>query len=787
MDRWPGAAAESRVRADRILAGRYDLLAYDGLSYDSGDGAVDWHFDPVHRRKAPRTCWANVPYLDARCGDHKIIWELNRHQHWLALTRGWWLTGEPQYRQAVVDQLSSWLAANPPLIGINWASMLEIALRSIMWVWALHTIRTDDTATEPWVLDILLGLHRQLTHVEQHLSVYFSPNTHLTGEALALYVVGQVLPELVHAERWADTGRRILIEELDRQVGADGGHAERSTHYHRYTLDFYLLALLVATRSGDTAAQSRFRDGVARMAAFLRVMADDNGRTPQLGDEDGGMLWPIAGRQPHDVRDSLSLAAIVLGDPALAPWGLQEEAVWLGFATHGDRVQQWAASQGAPGLTAAHSSGRVAAPIETRVFPDTGYLVVREGAASHLVFDVGPHGYLNGGHAHADSLAMTLALNGHPFLVDPGTGTYTMDPLLRDRMRSSAAHNTLTLDGASPSIPAGPFHWHSGTDGRLESLRHNAGFAYAAGAHDGYAGARYRRTIVRVVDAGMLVVDEIGGRDRHTAQLHWHFGPDWEVACVSARQLRAQHADGTRAWFVRDSGNLWLARGDAETGLGWYSPRYGALVATWAARVTRTAHAPFEILTWIGTGEEPPSMERVHVETDGAGHAIAVRMVEGGSTRVTVTCPGEPAVRHARSCTTGEYHTDARMLHYAVRDSELVELAIADATHLLPLRDGLLSIAADDHINDLHVVVAGDVLELVACGPIPRISLQGAALTRLARVKLNGREVPVNIEGCAASLVIAASEWATPPPGVQPLQPVTGVASQQSGTVACVE
>src|SRR5438105_15478153 len=94
---------------------------------------------------------------------------------------------------------------------------------------------------QPWTVDLLLGLDRQLSHIEQNLSYYFSPNTHLLGEALALYVCGRSLPLLrCSADREA-LGRRVLLDEAHRQVSCDGGHCERSTHYHRYTLDFYLL------------------------------------------------------------------------------------------------------------------------------------------------------------------------------------------------------------------------------------------------------------------------------------------------------------------------------------------------------------------------------------------------------------------------------------------------------------------------------------------------------------------------------------------------------------------
>ena len=170
-----------------------------------------------------------MPYLEPACGDHKIIWELNRHQHWLALGRAAWLTGDPRYRARFLAELASWRDANPPLIGVNWASMLELAFRSISWLWAIHLF-ADGGADDawPWLVDLLVGLDRQLSQIERNLSYYFSPNTHLTGEALALYVAGRVLPELAASARRADTGRRVLLREIDRQIAGDGGHCERS-------------------------------------------------------------------------------------------------------------------------------------------------------------------------------------------------------------------------------------------------------------------------------------------------------------------------------------------------------------------------------------------------------------------------------------------------------------------------------------------------------------------------------------------------------------------------------
>ena len=762
LNRWPDAATEAAARADRLLDGEIDLLGYGGLRFSNppASGApIDWHFDPVHAASSPMRFWADVPYLDPEHGDHKVIWELNRHQHWLALSRARWLTGDECYAAEIRRQLADWLAANPPLTGVNWASMLELGFRSISWVWALHALLVhEQPLTEPWLVDLLVGLDRQLTHVEQNLSYYFSPNTHLLGEALALYVAGEALPELANAARWRATGRRVLMNEIAKQIAADGGHAERSTHYHRYTLDFYMLALLTARQAGDADAEAAFRDAVERLAVFLHAMADSDGRTPQIGDDDGGSLWPIARRDPKDVRDTLALAAVVLDRPELASWGVPEEVFWLAWHTHPENVQAlWSASSQ---LAAARD--RVAG-LDTHVFPDTGYVVLRDPAGSHVVFDVGPHGFLNGGHAHTDPLAVTVAVNGHSLLIDPGTATYVMDPALRDRMRSSVSHNTLTLDGQPPSMPSGPFHWRSRADARLDTWRGNPGFGWAEGSHEGYPGACHRRSIVQMPGGGTLIVDQVGGHERHSAQLHWHFDPRWEVASDGARRLRARHADGAIAWMVRDGGTIWLANGDEEAGIGWYSPAYGALVPTWAARVTRNGVAPFSMVTWIGTGHYPPSLERLPAEADPTGHALAVRVTQHGVTWLTILRPGEPPSRATRSCSAGGYHTNARLLQHAMQDNAVVSLNLADGTYALSQHDGAISVAADDYMTDLHLSLTGDTLELAASRPPARLHLQGAALERVRRARLNGRELPVVLHGRSDSLIVTGSAWSAQP------------------------
>ena len=599
---FPDSAREASIRANRILAGEYDLLGYRGLRFSKPDPSdlrdrpdrpdrpdlPDWHRDPVHDRRAPQAFWSSVPYLDPVCGDHKIIWELNRHQHWLALGRAYWLTGDATYRARAVAELTDWMQANPPLTGINWASMLELAFRSLSWLWALpFFVEPDADDPQPWTVDLLLGLDRQLAHVERNLSYYFSPNTHLLGEALALYVAGRALPELAASARRAATGRRILAIEMDRQIAADGGHCERSTHYHRYTLDFCLLALAVARATGDPMAAG-FERAADRLSSAARLLADDSGRLPHFGDDDGGTLLPLTGRAPDDARDSLAIAAALLNRPDLQIDGAVEETLWYG-ESHAFQIP------------------RAARQIASRALPETGYYVSRSANGDHLVIDAGPHGYRNGGHAHADALSLTFTTRGVPLLIDPGTACYTTDPELRDRLRSSAMHNTLTVDGRSQSLPNGPFHWTHVARARMNRWApgdHAFGFDLFDGAHDGYAPIEHRRAVLARHGDLIVVADFVDAEGRHAAAVHWHFDPRWIVE-VGGRRVTCSLRKGAAIDVVVSDGVVELFHGDAS-GLGWYSPAYGRVEPTTTVRVTRKADGPFSIATVLGLDAANP-------------------------------------------------------------------------------------------------------------------------------------------------------------------------------------
>jgi uncharacterized heparinase superfamily protein len=662
---FPGSSRHAVTEADRILVGKYDLLGYSGLRFDpaAAGAMVDWHLDPVHGRRAPRVTWSAVPFLDPSCGDHKIIWELNRHQHWLTLGRAFWLTGDAKYRDRSVRELRDWLDANPPRVGINWASMLELAFRSLSWVWALGLFVDGAPAADvkgrgqepPWTVDLLLALDLHLAHIERHLSHYFSPNTHLLGEALGLYVCGLAVPELAANSRRADTGRRILLAEIGRQIGADGGHLERSTHYHRYTLDFYLLALIVARINRDPAA-AEFERAVSRIASAARLLADDRGRLPHIGDDDGGMLTPLTRRRPDDVRDSLAIAATLLGRPELRIGRPPEEVHWL--VAHASAHQ--------PARPAATTAAR-RVRLPSGALDDTGYYVSRTASSDHLVIDGGPHGYQNAGHAHADALSLTFSFRGRPLLIDPGTGSYTSDPDLRERLRSTALHNTVTIDGRPSSVSNGPFHWSRMANCRVDCWQTADAFDFFDGMHDGYHPLAHRRCVLSLHGDLLIVADIIEGSGLHTITAHWHVAPGWSVVAQGSRatlRCGGQHVSLTVA-----DGDIEVFTADRNTGLGWQSPAYGRVEPATTLRVVRRGNLPMSILTVIELSARnalqaitpEPTVRTNGGVADGSGFHIARdSSVDYLLIAESAGAAGPPrAVRRI-----GALETDARMLFY---------------------------------------------------------------------------------------------------------------------------
>ena len=643
--RTPDAARAIVDAADSIVAGRFDLLGYKALAFGN---PIDWHLDPVNGRQAPLVHWTEIDALDRMAvGDSKVIWELNRHQWLVRLGQAYRLTDDERYADTFAAAVTGWMAANPPRVGINWASSLEAALRIVSWSWAAMLFR-DSRGLAPELFARMLGsIADHARHVERYLSHYYSPNTHLTGEALGLVYAGLVFPELAGARRWVRLGRHILLQELGRQVLSDGVHFERATCYQRYTAEIYLHFLLLAGRNG-IALPAGVPERIERMVDVLLHLRQPDGSMPQIGDADGGTWLPLSPRRPDDLRGVFAVAAAVFGraDHAWAAGGRAPEAVWLCDPATVEMSDRLPARP--PDTTAA-------------LFPDGGYVVTRSGwdrRAHQLTFDVGALGCpVSGGHGHADLLSVQCAAFGEPALVDPGTYCYTAEPEWRDFFRGTAAHSTVRVDALDQAIPRGPFAWHARPSARFLRWTTTGTLDVAEAEHGAYARladpVTHRRRVLWIKPRYWVIVDDLDGAAAHAVELRFQLAP-LGVDVDAAQWARVRGVEGS-GLFIRAFSPAALTV-DVISGAthpigGWYSADYGQRQPAPALVYQTTSRLPLRIATLLFPAAtpiaEPPAVVPIESE-DGRLCALLFKdtgeMVsfEHGDERVT---PCEPTHR----------------------------------------------------------------------------------------------------------------------------------------------
>jgi Heparinase II/III-like protein/Heparinase II/III N-terminus len=540
-----GGEFEQRIldAAEKILARRIPVMGYE----IHAPGEIRWRRDYVHDRETPADYFRRIPYLDfARAGDHKVIWELNRHQHLVTLAQAGLLSGRADFFEEIWSELDSWIAQNPVARGINWTSALEVAFRALSWIWIFHL--AGDRISAPLAARARLALYHHGCYLEHNLSIYFSPNTHLQGEALALHALGLAFG----VERWRAVGRDWMRRMIRDHVSPDGSHFERSSYYHAYALDMFLFHAVLEPVDEDYLAVLR------RMAHYLWAISA-SGEMPLLGDDDGGRLFSPLGERSRFARATLATCAAFTGDsPSHGdPRDLDEIAVWW----LGDRAVARPRASGTPEL-----------------FSDAGVAVFVSDDV-HLVTVAHPFGRGSAGHSHANALHFTLRRAGQDILIDPGTYTYVADPQWRGRFRGTAMHNTVRIDGLDQADPAGPFRWSKVPATEILAW---SGQPWRFDAVCRYRNLSHRRRILISEDA-IWIIDDILGEGRHTLEQFWHTAAaqrERENVIRLPAGLRLIIPEGT-ASEVSDAGDY-----------GWRSPVPGVKLPCPVVRVSLETELP---------------------------------------------------------------------------------------------------------------------------------------------------------------------------------------------------
>ncbi|MBN2582453.1 MAG: alginate lyase family protein [Planctomycetes bacterium] len=573
--------------AERALTGEYPYFSH-------WTGATGWppdfNLDPVNNTRWPQ----GRHWLDSRTQhpgtDIKLVWEPSRLTLAYCLARAYAVTRDERWADAVWQLCDAWIAQNPPELTVAWECGQEMSFR-LMALLTAAAATIDSPAATPQRLYALNRVAWQTgTHVSRNINqALMQGNNHGLSEAAALWTVGLLFPEFPEAERWARLGARFLAHEAARQVADDGSYAQNSLNYHRVMLDDLLWVWALGQRCGRLPP-AKVREALGRGVRFVAMLLDDSGRVPNYGANDGTNVLPLSCCDYLDYRPTVQAAWFAVHRRRLlepGPW--DEKTLWL------------------------FGSASLESPVEPASRPHDeaartgGYYVLR-GERSWAMTRC--HSYRRR-PSQADMLHLDLWHGGLNVLRDGGSFSYNCPAPWRHWFNSTAAHNTVQINGQDQMLKGPRFLWFHWTQSRLLAFASSTDgrLGFLAGEHYGYRrlpGRPVHRRMIFRLDDTWVIVDDVLGQGRNEVALRWRLAEgDWHQ---DGSGWTGQLAAGpfTLAIAAPASFTSTLERGrEKPQPEGWKSLYYNVREAAPTIVVQGAADLPLRLVTVVDSAASP--------------------------------------------------------------------------------------------------------------------------------------------------------------------------------------
>jgi hypothetical protein len=508
--------------ANAICSGRFPWFAYGAVQLGF---PPRWNFDFVSGKAWPEAKSDTVQIVRHDGSDVKVPWELSRLQFLPVLAKAWLISGETCYSQAARELLYDWINKNPVGIGVNWTIPMEAALRAISICLFLELLGSgQDEETDPWQAKVTQSLWQHLRFIEAYNEFsHLARSNHYLSNILGLFCLSSYL-QGSGTEKRRRLYKRLLEQEILLQVYEDGGDYEASSGYHLLNLQMFSTALSLMNAQKMEPSPG-FVGRLRNMYRFLEALADERGQVPHIGDCDDGRIELLVddleqtlatgGRHSLTVSSLLGIGESLFGEDY---GGRKDDAAW--HAPVSDSPER------KPSEVLGHAR---------TVFPISGVAVARSGLAQ-VVFLAMPNGINGkGSHTHNDKLSLIVRLDGEELFRDSGTGCYTRDSELRNRLRSTAAHNTIRVDGEEQNrfslSPGALFHiFDDAQVTPIEVQGTNEGRLLRA-SHHGYdrLGVVHTRSVKLGPQSTLVLEDHLTASGSHTFEACFQLQREWHV------------------------------------------------------------------------------------------------------------------------------------------------------------------------------------------------------------------------------------------------------------------
>ena len=365
--------------------------------------------------------WWKISDFNDSNGDIKLIWEQSR-MNWAVIFAQRARNGDRYSLNRLNDWISDWLTNNPPYLGPNWKCGQEASIR-VMNLCCAALILGQENNSLPG-LQKLIKLHLRRISPTLHYAIAQN-NNHGTSEAAALFIGGSWLTALGSGEgnKYESLGRKWLDNRAKKLIDNDGSFSQYSTNYHRMMLDTLSIAEIWRKKLKREEFSETFYDRASKATSWLyQMISPKNGNGPNLGANDGSLLFQLTDSDYRDYRPSIQLASKLFKNVCAYPKaGLWDSHVsWLGIINDSSESEEY--------IDCDLDSG--------------GYKILRFGDAK-LIFRYPKFRFRP---SQSDALHVDFWLDDVNLLSDAGTYSYNSSPDTSNYFDGVASHNTIQFD-----------------------------------------------------------------------------------------------------------------------------------------------------------------------------------------------------------------------------------------------------------------------------------------------------------------------------------------------------
>ncbi len=445
-------------------------------------------------------------------GERSHLWNFNLHylEYLIPLAAEYRRSGEERWYTCFKSYCLAWIGDNRSGKGDGWHPY-TISLRLTNLLICMDGFGEILEQDREFVRELADSIYAQYLYLQQNLERHLLANHYF--ENLKAVLLGSLY---FQEKNTYSKYKALLKREIAEQILPDGLHYERSLMYHKIILED-LLRVTSAVAHRDKAFSEELRGTIQRMADAMYALEDGMGRTPLFNDAGDNVARPM---------DSLLRALAHRLD--ITP----------------------------------------AQPVKT-AFQDAGYYCLRSGDIRILMDagEIGPNFAV--GHGHCDALSFELSVKGRPLFVNAGTGLYQGE--LRPYFRSTAAHNTVVIDGQEQSACWGEHR----VARRIRDVSGECADGWTEGRLTTAAGKSQKRRI-ELEGETVRILDTVCGH----AQAYLHLAPEWEYVLMG-HQILLQKRPGSTVeaemsciLSVQEGDNVQLHR---DGNLALYAPEFGRM------------------------------------------------------------------------------------------------------------------------------------------------------------------------------------------------------------------